>query len=198
MPPTSSKLLLPLHRQIIIHHIHNAQKTSTPLPPNPIAARPSHPTLQHASILPPMSRLSGSTIATPAPATTLLSPAAQPTTIIPASPAPPTPITASVASIFPTDLPPRPTPTNSWVTGAKKYIFPRPTIPARPDDIEMGGMSHRRYVSGDVGARSRSGRKWSKSTIVKTGVVVGIVVVFWVLIILGIVWGGKKDEKGGV
>ncbi|KAF1914511.1 hypothetical protein BDU57DRAFT_578805 [Ampelomyces quisqualis] len=96
---------------------------------------------------------------------------------------------------FPSTLPPRPAPPRFDL---RIYMFPRPTISARPMDVEMGTIAGHREpqtCSSADGARSRVKRRWwsKKGTL---GTVVGVVVVclvFWVLI--GV---GELGKGGGV
>ncbi|KAH4194304.1 hypothetical protein HBH42_095600 [Parastagonospora nodorum] len=154
-----------------------------PTPPDRSPLRPSFPTLQHTTVF-PTQRLSGSTIA--------------PTPPQPPTNTPLTPITANVATLFPTTLPPRPARTRrNPFAGLATYIFPRPTMPARQTDVEMGEMrvSQSRYVSGGGSSVSAEGR-WGKRTKGKIGVAVGIVAVFWVLILVGVFLQMGREKSG--
>jgi hypothetical protein len=174
----------PLLRTIMYPTIHSIRTTQAPL-----YASPTSPPIAPPSFALRMHRLSGSTM-TPTPQQTHATLASAPAT----SPAPAAPI--EPASVFPQDLPPRPAPASTWTRiNIAHYIFPRPTVAARPVDIEMGSMSQRWYVSGASGQENRSAR-WSKRTVTKIVVVLAIVAVFWIFIIVGIVLGSKRRIAG--
>jgi hypothetical protein len=164
-----------------MHSIRTAQA--------PLYTSPASPPIAPPSFVLRMHRLSGSNM-TPTPQQTHATLASAPAT----SPAPAAPI--EPASAFPQDLPQRPAPASTWVRiNTAHYIFPRPTVAARPVDMEMGSMSQRRSVSGASGQENRSGR-WSKRTATKVVVVLAIVAVFWIFIIVGIVLGSKRRVAG--
>lgn len=180
-----------------LYTIMNTQTHALRSAQQPLYANTSPPVTptRHATIPSTMHRLSGSTLATayqqtPSTPTTQFT-AFTANTVHPAQPGPMPP-----AFIFPQDLPPRPAPNSTWTRlNIAHYIFPRPTVPARPADIEMGTIPQRRYVSGGS-AQERGPGRWSKSVVTKIVVVLSIVAVFWILIILGIVLGSKNRVAG--
>jgi hypothetical protein len=157
--------------------IHFTQITQRPLytsPPEPPIASPSFAMRMH--------RLSGSTIAATSQQTQGTPPSQLPVAPPPAALAP----DLEAASTLPQDLPLRPAPALIWMRiKIPRYISLRPTVSARPADIELGLMSQRRYVSGVSG--QQESRRCSKRTVAKIIIVLAYLAVFWTLTILGIV-----------
>jgi hypothetical protein len=192
-----------------------------PTSPSPVELHSAPPTPAKDSVASPST---GQLSAPPDPAEHYLTPNPAPPTAMVPTPGPPTPVPGSptplraisptpIPALFPTSLPPRPAPDrHPW--NLRFCMFPRPTIAPRPQDTEMGVLPERRVPLDNQGHRDIGGRglmdspvpeEWNSERrkrkywwVVGT---LGIVVVLWMLIVMGIKIGDRNDVgrnvKGG-
>jgi hypothetical protein len=114
-----------------------------------------------------------------------------------------------ITTLFPTTLPPRPAPIQ-YPWNLRFCMFPRPTIAPRPQDMEMGVLPQRRVPVDGHGLRDgERGRGLMNSPVQQHGSdalrtkqlkkwrwIIGtstIVIGFWMLIVIGIRYGGRSD-----